>query len=135
MKTNQLFFMIVLLAGSFLLFTAFDKTQTIQNENFSPKGGLEFPEDVSEILDKSCFGCHNVESSNDKSKKGLLLDQLPELSKSKMIGKLSDIAEVVEKSEMPPEKFLDKYPDKALTEGEAKRLKEWAEQAAEDLLN
>jgi len=63
-----------------------------------------------------------------------LIDQLTELSKAKLVAALDDIVEVLEENEMPPEKFLTKYPDKALTENEAKRLKEWANEAAEGLM-
>ena len=35
---------------------------------------------------------------------------------------------------MPPEKFLAKYPDKALTEDEAKRLMDWANETADGLM-
>ena len=41
-----------------------------------------------------------------------------ELSKSKMIHALREINEVVEENEMPPEKFLAKYPDKKLRDEE-----------------
>jgi mono/diheme cytochrome c family protein len=93
---------------------------------------FEIPQDIQEIIDKSCFGCHNAESQSDKAKKKLQFDQLDGLSKSKLVGTLDEIVEVVEENEMPPEKFLEKYPDKKLTEEEAKKLKEWAEANAEE---
>ncbi|MCB0805654.1 MAG: heme-binding domain-containing protein [Bacteroidales bacterium] len=106
------------------------------NEEFmpNPEENLQIPEDVQTILDKSCFGCHNVDAKSDKAKKKLLLDELPTLSKAKIVAKLDDIHEVLEENEMPPEKFLEKYPDKALTDEEAARLKEWAENAANELM-
>ena len=103
-------------------------------ENPEPEEGFVIPEDVNQIFEKSCFGCHNVESSSEKAQKKFLIAQLSELSKAKLIGKLGDIGEVVEENEMPPKKFLAKYPDKALTENGAKRLKEWANEAAEGLM-
>jgi len=103
-------------------------------ENSGPEEGFVIPEDVNQIFEKSCFGCHNVESSSDKAKKKLLIDQLAELSKTKLVAKLDDIGEVVAENEMPPEKFLAKYPDKALTEDEANRLKNWANEAMEGLM-
>ena len=103
-------------------------------ENPVPEEGFVIPDDINQIFEKSCFGCHNVESSSDKAQKKLLIDQLTELSKAKLVAALDDIVEVLEENEMPPEKFLTKYPDKALTENEAKRLKEWANEAAEGLM-
>ena len=99
-----------------------------------PEEGFVIPDDVNQIFEKSCFGCHNVESTSDKAQKKLLIDQLTELSKAKLVSALDDIGEVLEENEMPPKKFLAKYPDKALTENEAKRLKEWANETVEELM-
>jgi len=104
--------------------------------NSSPNAGdkFEIPADIQEIFDKSCFGCHNVDTQNDKGKKKLMIDKLADLSKSKLIGKLDGIAETVKEKEMPPEKFLEKYPDNKLTADEAEKLVNWAENAAEELM-
>lgn len=118
----------------FFISTAFISFQSSHNNNLVPEEGFAIPDDVNQILETSCFGCHNVESTSDKAKKKLLIDQLSELSKAKLVGKLGDIGEVIEENEMPPEKFLAKYPDKALTSDEAKRLKDWAEEAVNELM-
>lgn len=118
----------------FFISTAFISFQTSPLQNPGAEEGFAIPDDVNQIFEKSCFGCHNVESSNDKAKKKLLIDQLPELSKSKLVAALDDIGEVVAENEMPPEKFLAKFPDNALTDDEAKRLKDWANEAAEGLM-
>ncbi len=104
------------------------------NEASAPADGFVIPEDVSAIFDKSCFGCHNADAQSEKARKKLLIDQLGDLSKAKLVGKLGEIGEVVSKNEMPPEKFLQKYPDKALTGEEAKRLAEWTEEASNELM-
>ncbi len=75
-----------------------------------------------------------MDATSDKAKKKLLIDQLHELSKIKLVAALGDIKETVENGDMPPQKFLDKYPDKALTAEEAEKLKDWAGKAADDLL-
>jgi len=101
----------------------------------TPEGEkLEIPSDIQDIFDKSCFGCHNADTKNDKGKKKLMIDKLSDLSKAKLVGKLDEIAEVVEENEMPPEKFLKKYPDNKLTEEEAKKLVDWANNLAEELM-
>lgn len=123
-----------ILAISFILIGTSSFTTFKQEVNNPEEKGFAIPEDVEVILQESCYGCHNEEAQSDKSKKGLLIDKLPELSKSKLVGKLDGIAETVKNNEMPPEKFLTKYPDKKLTEDEAKRLIEWANGTAEELM-
>ena len=119
---------------AFVLFTAFSNFSFVPSLNSAPEDKLIIPEGINSIFEKSCFGCHNTESTNDKAKEKFLIDKLPELSKAKLVAKLDGIAEIVGKNEMPPEKFLAKYPDKALTKEEAKQLKEWAETTSEGLM-
>lgn len=118
----------------FILLMSFTYTEMDRSNPANPGDKFEIPADVQEILDKSCFGCHNVDAQSDKSKKKLMIDELADLSKAKLIGKLDAIAETVGENAMPPEKFLEKYPDKKLTEEESKKLKEWAENTAEELM-
>ena len=131
---NSKTFLFPVLTLTFIILMSFTYSDSgIKN---IPNAGdkFEIPTDIQEIFDKSCFGCHNVDAQNDKSKKKLLIDELSALSESKLVAKLDAIAEAVGENEMPPEKFLDKYPDKKLTDAEAKKLKEWAENAAEELM-
>lgn len=118
----------------FFISTAFISFQSAPVQSPDPEEGFAIPEDVNQIFEKSCFGCHNVEASSDKAKKKLLIDQLGDLSKTKLVGKLSNIYETLEEKEMPPEKFLAKYPDKALTDDETKQLMEWASKTAEEVM-
>jgi len=127
----------ILLPAITLVFALLMSFTFSENEIYSaPNAGgkFEIPTDIQEIFDKSCFGCHNVDAQSDKSKKKLMIDKLADLSKTKQVGKLDAIAEVIEENEMPPEKFLTKYPDKKLTTEEANKLKKWAENAAEKLM-
>jgi len=133
MKKSGIFIWLPL-SVPFFISTAFASFQPPPNTNHSPEEGFAIPEDVNQIFEKSCFGCHNVEASSDKAKKKLLIDELSGLSKAKLVGKLGDIDETLAENEMPPKKFLEKYPDKALTADEAKRLKEWAEEAVNELM-
>jgi predicted house-cleaning noncanonical NTP pyrophosphatase (MazG superfamily) len=93
----------------------------------------EIPDNINAIFDQSCIMCHNKEAKNEKSKKKLLLDDIDSLSKSKFISKLSKIAEVVSKGEMPPEKFTAKYPDKKLSDDDKNTLISWSKNYAEEL--
>ena len=132
MKKNLI--VLIPVTAIFIMLTAFHDGNQFQLQPLAPGDNLTIPEDVSSIFDKSCFGCHNVDAESDKSKKKLLIDKLGDLSKAKLVAKLGEISEVVEQNEMPPEKFLAKYPDKALTKEEAQRLKEWADGVVEELL-
>lgn len=131
---KKVIFVIPVIALVFLLITGFQAEKSNPNVSANPEVNLTYPEDIQKIIDKSCFECHNVDAQNDKSKKKLMWDKLPELSKAKIVATLTDIADVLGKNEMPPEKFLEKFPDKALTEDEAKKLKEWAETTADEMM-
>lgn len=126
--------MFALTAVAFLLFSAFQTDVQPEKTISDAEATFEIPEDIQNILDKSCFGCHNVDATSDKAKKKLLIDQMHELSKIKLVAALGDIKETVENGDMPPQKFLDKNPDKALTAEEAEKLKDWAGKTADDLL-
>jgi len=115
------------------LFTAFEMDNDI-TANPGPEESFEIPEDIQSIFDNSCFGCHNAESQSEKGKKKLMIDKMHELSTAKLIAALEDITDVVDEGEMPPEKFLAKYPEKALTDEEVEKIKVWVDKTADDLL-
>jgi hypothetical protein len=103
-------------------------------ENPSETKGVKMPDDVKAIIDKSCFGCHNNDSKNDKAKEKLNLSTFDSLTKNKMIAGYRKMAETVEENEMPPAKFLEKNPDKKLTEAEKLVLMNWANNEAKGLM-
>lgn len=125
---NKRFYPIVLV---FFLFVSF---ATSASNNPTEAKTLKMPDDVKAIIDKSCFGCHNTDSKNDKAKEKLDLTTFDSLTKNKMIASFKDIAEVVEEDEMPPAKFLEKFPDKKLTDAEKKILMDWANKEAKALM-
>lgn len=125
--------MIILIATSFAISTAFVSPDPVQPQD-EVKSAFTIPEDVNEVLQNKCFDCHNVEAKSDDAKEGLLLDELATLKKSKKISKLDAIVEVIDGKDMPPEKFVAKYPEQALTDDEAKLITEWVNKAADELL-
>jgi hypothetical protein len=133
MKKSQLILLPVFML-SIILLMSFTLDNTNTNFASNPGDKFKIPDDINQIFENSCFGCHNVEAQSDKAKKKLLIDQLSELSTSKLIGKLDAIAEAVKENEMPPEKFLAKYPDNKLTEEESARLQEWANATVDELM-
>jgi mono/diheme cytochrome c family protein len=102
--------------------TVFDKSKTTM------------PKEVNAIIDQSCFGCHNTDSQNEDAREELDFKTLDDLQKVRKITKLKDIAKVVEEGDMPPKKFLEKRPEKKLTEEQIKILTEWAEKEAKKLI-
>jgi len=99
----------------------------ISLENETPKT------DAKTIIENKCYGCHNSESKNKKGKKKLSFDTFDKLSIYKQIGKYEGIHETIAKGEMPPKKFLAKYPDKALTTKEKEVLIAWATAKGKEL--
>ena len=127
MKTKSS--LILLFIGLFSLsLTAKDGNKTTTYRPF------EMTPEVKAIVENKCYGCHNTESQNDKGKEKLDFDKMDELSKLKKISSYKEIAEVVEENEMPPSRFLERYPDKKLTEEERKAIMDWANKEAENLV-
>ena len=126
MRKKSLFsgILTLLMFASFMVFGSEKPTKT---------EAINMPDNVKEIIQNKCFGCHNTDSKNDKAKKDLDFKSFDTLSKVKMITAYKEIGEVVEENEMPPKKFLDKYPDKKLTKDEAKILMDWASKEAKAL--
>lgn len=108
-------------------------TFNLAAENYpSDKKGM--PDEVKAIVKKSCFGCHNTASKNIDGKEALDFKKLGSLSKIKSISAYKEISDVMEAGEMPPKKFLEKYPDKALSKKETQLLIEWSKNAAEAIV-
>jgi len=94
----------------------------------------ELPENIQAIIKKSCWGCHNTDSKNDDAKEEIDFKKLNDLSLMKKISAYKHIGETVENNEMPPKRFLEKYPDKKLTAEEKQVLIAWAKKEAEALV-
>ena len=124
-KRNFMFVLVVFLFASFMVSAADNPTESKAEK---------MPDNVKAIIDKSCFGCHNNDSKNDKAKEKLNLSTFDTLTKNKMIAAYKGMAEVVEENEMPPAKFLEKYPDKKLSDGDKKILMDWANNEAKALM-
>ncbi len=96
---------------------------------------IEFPEEVQSILDNKCMTCHNTEAKNFKSKSKLNFDKFSngDYSKGKAGKKLGKITKKINENKMPPEKYLNKNPDKKLSKEESELLKGWAKEQKEIL--
>jgi uncharacterized membrane protein len=125
---NKRIFQIILVTFLFASFLASATDKPAETK------AVNMPDDVKAIFDKSCFGCHNTDSKNDKAKEKLDLKTLDSLTVPKMIHAMDKIEQELNKDEMPPAKFLEKFPDKKLTDDEKKILMDWANKEAKALM-
>ncbi len=95
---------------------------------FTAEGGgkLKIPKKVNAIFQAKCYGCHNNESKNNRPKDKLNWDALAALPADQQAEKLAAIQKVLEKGSMPPDRFLEKQPEKKLTDKETAKMKKWA---------
>lgn len=94
----------------------------------------KMPDNVKVAINKSCFGCHNSDSKNEDAKEALDFKKLDGLSTIKKIGAYKEIGETIEEQEMPPKKFLERKPEKKLTDEEKELLINWSKKEAEALV-
>jgi len=110
------------------IFFSFTKDLNEKYVKITAVESIDIPEDVKAILDNKCMGCHSNDAKGGKSKMKMNFDKLKngDYSKGKTISKLGKITKQLNKDKMPPKKFLNKNPDKKLTEDERKLLLNWA---------
>ena len=88
--------------------------------------GIKFPKKVDAIIKNKCYGCHSADGKSDKAKEKLMWDDLASLKPAMLGEKLKGISHVLGEGSMPPAKFLEKMPEKKLTEAEASTMSKWA---------
>ena len=120
---------------SFLVFSLLAVYSQATEKSSEEKQLKEMPANVKAVVEKSCFGCHNTDSRNEDAREELDFKTLNDLKTFKLIGTLRDIAEVMEKDEMPPKKFLEKYPERAPSEEEEKLLSDWVKKEAQRIID
>ncbi len=119
----------IFLFGSFLFMSA-----SLPENHSEVTGNYVYPDNVKTILDNSCWGCHSAKGQSDKAKKALRWDTFGDLSKAKKVATLDAIIEVLENEEMPPEKFLEKYPDAKPSQKDVATLLKWANNETDKLM-
>ena len=105
-------------------------------QSFSPETPSEsvFPDEISSILKNSCYDCHSTATGSEKALKAIDFEQWDQYRLSKQIGLLGDIGKVVEEGKMPPGKYLEKKPDRKLSESQINLLADWTKQEADKLM-
>ena len=115
----------LLLAG--LVFLQSNVKSPTETTAVKPK--FKYSKKVNAIIQDKCYGCHSADG-NDKAKKKLTWDNVAGMSAADQGHALEEIIEVVEEGSMPPKRFLEKYPDKKLTEKETATMAKWATKMA-----
>jgi mono/diheme cytochrome c family protein len=93
-----------------------------------------YPEEVGKILKNSCFACHVTDAKGDKAKAALDFQIWEEYKLTKKISLLNKIGKVVDEGNMPPGKYLENNPDRALSEEQVKLIRDWSKKETEDLM-
>ena len=99
-----------------------------------PGNGFTIDAKVKPIIDAKCLGCHSADSKNEKAKEKLIWANLSAMDKKAVAAVMDEVVEVMEKGEMPPAKFLERFPDKKLTEKETKSIRKWADKTASKMM-
>ena len=114
-----------LVAGLFILFQAF---------NLKKGSAGEIPEEVTSILQSSCYGCHTSEARNVEARTALNFEKWDDLRATKKIGLLGKINELVGENKMPPAKFLEYNPEKKLTDEQKQVILDWTTEESSVLM-
>jgi hypothetical protein len=93
-----------------------------------------FPDNVQKILETSCFDCHSDAASNAKAKMKLNFSKWSELSDAKKVGKMEGINETIQKNDMPPGKYLEKFPEKVLSAEQKGAVSKWVTEESAKLM-
>ena len=126
------FVVVLLIASAGMVFYNFTTPASTANSSRADQAFV-IPDSVKAVIDNSCFMCHNSGAKNDKSKAKLSFDELDKLTTFQLVGKLGDIQEELNKGEMPPEKFISKFPEHALSDKNKQLLLNWAKETADNL--
>ena len=121
-KISILFFTAIF---SIILFGNFT-TPKVESPQDSKAKLDAFPKEVAQVIEQKCYGSHNSESRNEDARKDLSFDKWPDLNALQKLSKSKDIHKEVSEEKMPPKKFLERFPDRKLTDKESKLLIDWA---------
>jgi len=122
---------IIILIACFLCSFQFKQNCPAGSADVKPTPG--FPEEIMKIITNSCYECHIGESQNQMAKNVLDFYKWNGYKTAKKVNLLNKIDEVITEKSMPPKKFLDKNPEKILTEEQIKLFSKWAEEESNKL--
>ncbi len=115
---------------SMILFLDFNYPGELEKSYVASKESkFKIPDDIQPIIKKSCLGCHNTNSKNDKAKSKVEFDQLEKMKKREVVGILGKIYEEVKEGKMPPPQFLEHFPDAKPSDADVQKLLAWTQDA------
>ncbi len=131
MKNKNLiaFSFVFVLIISFIVSTSMIAPQAEE----TPKAKI-FPEEIEKVFANSCYDCHTAGARSEKALMKLNFSTWDELKASKKLHKMDEIVEEIVEESMPPEKYLNRFPDKALTKEQVKLVKKWAKTESDKIL-
>ncbi|MBM3435450.1 MAG: hypothetical protein FJY07_04425 [Bacteroidetes bacterium] len=94
----------------------------------------DIPENIYQIVERSCIPCHSDSSNNFAAKGKLNFTNWNEYSIARKISRLDAVCDVITTGKMPKKKFLKEYPDKALSPEEKEAICKWAAEESDKLL-
>lgn len=127
---NYLAFVLLVVAGMFFINSR--SHHNVAENTMIHSDSLLIPENVKAVIDHSCYMCHNTDAKNEDSKKAVNFDKLGSLKTFALIGVLENMEEVIDEGKMPPEKFLERYPDHALTKENKEILLAWVRETKKE---
>jgi hypothetical protein len=124
MKKNYFFLVFTLIVTMFIALIIFPaKASNIKNSNFKDISPL--PEEVAQIFNTSCMGCH-WESGNEMALAHVNFSNWADYSPKKQASKASNICDEISSGGMPPKSFKKQKPDLIPTEVQIKIICDWS---------
>lgn len=93
-----------------------------------------FPDSVAKVLENSCYDCHSDASSNMKALGKMNLSRWNEMDAAKKVAKLQDMIDILKKGDMPPAKYVEKFPDRTLGKEQKDLIINWANTETDKLM-
>ncbi|MFC2111996.1 heme-binding domain-containing protein [Bacteroidota bacterium] len=94
----------------------------------------DIPSEVASILENSCYACHTTGAKAEDAVKAVDFKKWSAYKKTKKVGILNDIQEVVKEGMMPPGKFVDRNPEKALSDEDREVIVKWTKKETAKLM-
>ncbi len=118
----------LLLTAGVFIFGIQSSSRTLPDHHvLSQDSGITFPENVKEIIDAKCMGCHKPDSRNEKAREKLQWEKVPKMNKEEQEHLIDELFEVLEDGKMPPKRTVERRPEMKLSDEETKVLLAWAE--------
>ncbi|MEZ4772649.1 MAG: heme-binding domain-containing protein [Bacteroidia bacterium] len=121
------FLFLSLLAMGLIAVTGF------QSATNAEAAGFKISKKANTVIQAKCYGCHSAEGKSDKAKAKLMWDDLSGLSAEEQLEKMKNIQMVLQEGKMPPKGFVERMPDKNITEAEKAIMQKWADKSVAKL--